>query len=60
MKDDYHLMISSWISQNEKTGLVERSLHLVGKGTRSVPPGNCISTSVLSKLKDSPLPIGPC
>jgi hypothetical protein len=60
MEDAPHLVISSWVSQNEQTGLIEWSLKLVGKCTRSVPSSNCISTSVLSKFQDSPLSIRPC
>lgn len=52
-------MISPGVSQDEKTWLAETGLQLVGERTRSVPASNGMSTSVLRKLEDSPLSIGP-
>jgi hypothetical protein len=49
----------SWISEDKKAWLAEGGLQLVGECTRSVPAGNGMSTSVLRKLEDSPLDIGP-
>jgi len=55
-----HLVISPWISEDQKTRFTEWSLHLVSEGTRSVSSSNCMSTSVLGKFEDSSLTIGPC
>lgn len=60
MKVDRHLVICSWISQNKETGLIERRLKLIGKGSWGVSSSNCISPGVLSKLQNSPLTVGPC
>jgi hypothetical protein len=54
-----YLMISSGVSQDEKTWLTECGLHLVSEGTRGVPTSNGIGTSVLCKLEDGPLTIRP-
>ena len=54
-----HLMISSRVSKYKKTWLIEWGLKLVGECSGSVPSSNCMRTSVLSKLQNSPLTIRP-
>jgi hypothetical protein len=55
----FYLMISPRVSQDKKAWLTEGGLQLVGECTRSVPASNGMGTSVLRKLEDSPLAIGP-
>lgn len=55
-----HLIICPRVGEDEKAGLAKGRLELIGEGTRCVPPCNGMSTSILRKLQDSPLPIWPC
>lgn len=55
----FYLVVSSWVSKNQQPGFTEGCLHLIGEGTRSVPSSNGIGSSVLSKLQDGSLSIGP-
>ena len=48
-------MISYWVGEDEKIGLTERCLELIGECTWCVPSGNRMSTSVPSKLQNCPL-----
>eukprot|EP01018_Ginkgo_biloba_P031417 Gb_10103 [translate_table: standard] len=56
----YRLMIGSWISKNQKTRLVKRCLKLICKSSRSMPPSNCMSSSILSKFQNCSLTIWSC
>merc|ERR1719331_2914869 len=53
----YWLVISTWISHNQKTGLTESSLDLIGECSWGETSCNRGSTSGRSKLKDSSLTI---
>ncbi|CBI19543.3 unnamed protein product, partial [Vitis vinifera] len=44
-----------WVGEDEKIGLTERCLELIGECTWCVPSSNRMSTSVLSKLQNCPL-----
>lgn len=54
-----NLMICSWIREDKEARLAKRGLELIGKGTRSVPSSNGMSTGILGKFENRSLTIRP-
>lgn len=54
-----HLMVCPWIGKNEQARFAEGCLKLIGKCSRSVPPGNRMGTGILGKFQHSSLTVRP-
>ena len=52
------LVVGPWVGEDEQAGLAEGGLHLVGEGTRGVPPGDGVGAGVLRELEDGALAVG--
>ena len=51
------LVVSTGISDNEQTGLIEALLQLIGEGTGSMASNSGLATGIMSELEDTALAV---